>query len=109
MKRLLILVFSILAIWIVFAQSCMTFRSSDGQMKQRFSKNGVVLRTATTKIQGRNVHYAITGNDSLPTLVFLHGTPGSWNAFADYMQDSLLLGKYRMISIDRPGFGYSDF
>jgi pimeloyl-ACP methyl ester carboxylesterase len=78
-------------------------------MKQRFLKQGVTLKTATAKIQGRNRHYAITGKDDQPTIAFLHGTPGSWNAFADYMKDSLLLAKYRMISIDRPGFGYSDF
>jgi pimeloyl-ACP methyl ester carboxylesterase len=109
MKRVLIIFVSILAIWIIFAQSCMTFGSADGQMKQRFLKKGVELKTATAKIQGRNLHYAITGRDSFPTLVFLHGTPGSWNAFADYMHDSALLETYRMISIDRPGFGYSDF
>jgi pimeloyl-ACP methyl ester carboxylesterase len=41
--------------------------------------------------------------------VFIHGTPGSWNAFSGYLEDKDLLRKYRMISIDRPGFGYSDF
>ena len=38
-----------------------------------------------------------------------HGSPGGWSAFERYMQDKDLLGKYRMISIDRPGFGYSNF
>jgi pimeloyl-ACP methyl ester carboxylesterase len=50
-----------------------------------------------------------TGADSLPTLVFIHGTPGSWTAFEIYLKDSLLLTKYRLISFDRPGFGDSDF
>jgi pimeloyl-ACP methyl ester carboxylesterase len=55
------------------------------------------------------MHYAKTGNDTLPTLFFVHGSPGSWNAFEAYMQDKELLAKYRMISVDRPGFGYSNF
>jgi pimeloyl-ACP methyl ester carboxylesterase len=104
------IVFGIILIaWIVFAQSCMTFRKADGEMKKEFESKGVVLKTITEKIDGRNIHYAQTGQDSLPTLVFIHGTPGSWNAFANYLEDPDLLQKYRLISIDRPGFGYSDF
>lgn len=87
----------------------MTFRSPDSEMKKKFRENGVDLETVTTKINNRNIHYARTGHDSLPTIVFMHGTPGSWNAFSDYMQDKDLLQHFRMISIDRPGFGYSDF
>jgi pimeloyl-ACP methyl ester carboxylesterase len=87
----------------------MTFRKADKEMISLFQQRGVQLRTATQKVEGRNIHYATTGNDNLPTIVFIHGTPGSWDAFAGYMQDSLLLRQYRMVSIDRPGFGYSDF
>ncbi|WP_315818424.1 alpha/beta hydrolase [Paraflavitalea speifideaquila] len=87
----------------------MTFRKTDKEMISRFQEKGVQLHFTTQKVERRNIHYATTGNDNLPTLVFIHGTPGSWDAFADYLQDSLLLLQYRMVSIDRPGFGYSDF
>lgn len=99
----------ILIVWIILAPGCMTFREADSEMTARFTRSGVTLNTATDKIDGRNLHYAWTGNDTLPSLVFIHGTPGSWTAFADYLQDKELLDKYRMISVDRPGFGYSDF
>ncbi|RTY82386.1 alpha/beta hydrolase [Flavobacterium sp. ZB4P23] len=46
---------------------------------------------------------------SKPDLFFIHGSPGSWNAFKEYFQDALLLKKYRMIAIDLSGFGFSDF
>lgn len=95
--------------WIIFAQSCMTFRKADKEMKETFSKNGVTLYTTTERIQDRDIHYAKTGSDTLPTIFFVHGTPGSWDAFSGYMQDKELLQHYRMISFDRPGFGYSDF
>ncbi|CAN5233814.1 alpha/beta fold hydrolase [soil metagenome] len=87
----------------------MKFRISDSKAKKSFEKAGVSLTTATVKVSGANMHFAKTGNDTLPTIVFVHGSPGSWDAFASYMQDKDLLMKYRMISIDRPGFGYSDF
>ena len=108
MKSMMVFVI-ILIVWIIFAQSCMTFRKPDIEMKREFEQKGVVLKTAIEKIEGRNIHYAQTGDDSLPTLVFIHGTPGSWNAFSNYLEDKELMQKYRMISIDRPGFGYSDF
>lgn len=78
-------------------------------MKKEFAKKGIALTTETKTIDGSHVHYAKTGNDSLPTIYFIHGTPGSWDAFAGYLKDSQLIQEYRLISIDRPGFGYSDF
>ena len=87
----------------------MKFRMSDSEAKEKFSKNNVTLSTEFVTVDGFKMHYAKTGNDSFPTLLFVHGSPGSWTAFERYMQDKDLLGKYRMISIDRPGFGYSNF
>lgn len=101
--------FTIIAIWIVIAQSCMQFKISDSEAKKQFAEAGVALTTKTVKEGKHHLHYAQTGNDTLPTILFVHGSPGSWNAFAGYMKDKELLGKYRMISVDRPGFGYSDF
>lgn len=107
--RLLLFLFVLSMLWILIAPGCMTFRKSDSEMKTRFSKKNVSLRTQTVSIEGHNLHYAETGDAASPTIIFVHGTPGSWDAFADYMMDVQLLSKYRMISIDRPGFGYSDF
>lgn len=99
----------IIVVWVIIAPGCMTFRKADRVMISRFKENGVELSTSFEKVQGTNIHYAKTGNDTLPTIIFVHGTPGSWDAFAGYMRDTELLSQYRMISIDRPGFGYSDF
>jgi pimeloyl-ACP methyl ester carboxylesterase len=104
-KLLLLLV----VVWVIFAQACMTFRKSDQEMKQRFAAKGIPLQTVTAQEGEQSLHYAQTGTDDLPTLLFIHGTPGSWDAFANYLEDSLLRSQYRMISIDRPGFGYSNF
>ena len=87
----------------------MTFRTSDSKAVAAFHEKGITLKTVTAIEDGRRIHYVQTGNDSLPTLYFVHGTPGSWNAFEPYLRDSLLRSRFRMISIDRPGFGYSDY
>jgi len=108
--RRIITVFTFIVIaWLVFARYGLKFRISDSKAKTKFSKAGVMLTTETIKVNGFEMHYAKTGSDTMPTIFFVHGSPGGWNAFEKYMQDKDMLVKYRMISVDRPGFGYSRF
>lgn len=109
MKKSLLLITLVLGGWLILAQSCFTFRTADAKAISKFQEDGILLKTVTVKQDGFPIHYVQTGNDSLPTLIFIHGTPGSWNAFEIYLRDSMLRAHYRMISIDRPGFGYSNF
>jgi pimeloyl-ACP methyl ester carboxylesterase len=41
------------------------------------------------------------------TVLFVHGTPGTWEAFRGYLADPELAGRARLIAVDRPGFGRS--
>ena len=109
LKRSFLITGIILSVWIFLAQSCMKFRVSDSEARKKFSDSGIILKTSTKKINGFPLHYAQTGNDSFPTLLFVHGTPGSWEGFQNYLLNKELLKHYRIIAIDRPGFGYSDF
>ncbi len=95
--------------WLVFAQSCMRFRISDDEARKSFDEQRIPVHFYSEKEAGSTLHYVKSGSDSLPTLFFVHGSPGSWDAFRQYMTDTLLLKRFRMISVDRPGFGYSDF
>lgn len=96
-------------VWIILAQSCMKFRIADSKAKTEFEQKGLSVIFLNVKVDGISLHYAKTGADTLPTLFFIHGSPGSWDAFKGYMMDSALLLHFRIISIDRPGFGNSDF
>ncbi len=108
-KRSFMIVGIVLCAWILLAQGCMKFRISDAKATKKFKEAGVVLKTITKKVNGFPLHYAQTGSDTLPTLLFVHGTPGSWEGFQNYLMNMPLLQHYRIIAIDRPGFGYSDF
>jgi len=57
----------------------------------------------------RTIHYAATGDPEQPLVVFLHGTPGSWKAFAGYLAQAELAKRARLIAVDRPGFGKSGY
>ncbi len=104
-----VLIVSIFLAWISLAFSGMKMRTSDKEAQAEFAKHEIGLVVKDLNYQGNKLHYVKVGSDSLPTLFFLHGSPGSWNAFKSYLLDSDLRKKFRMIAIDRPGFGYSDF
>jgi pimeloyl-ACP methyl ester carboxylesterase len=109
-KKIILLVSSFFFIfWLVQAQRTMKFREPDDKAKKEFDSLGIVLTTKTIRANNFNLHFAQVGSDTMPTLFFVHGSPGSWNVFKHYLQDKELLRRYRMISVDRPGFGYSEF
>lgn len=57
--------------------------------------------------EGCRMHYVDLGPDSLPTVLLIHGSPGSWDAWIAYFQDSLLRQSCRLIAVDRAGYGQS--
>ncbi len=107
MKKILLLLFGIA--YTTFALSGMKMRMDDNTAIKEFATQKIELKIKSFYNQGFQVHYVKVGSDTLPTLFFVHGSPGSWDAFKSYLVDSDLRKKFRMIAIDRPGFGYSDF
>jgi len=52
------------------------------------------------------VHAAVTGPENAPaTFILVHGSPGDWRAWAPYLLDEKLTSKYRVIAVDRAGYG----
>jgi pimeloyl-ACP methyl ester carboxylesterase len=110
MRRILFYSSGLIAIWILLSQCLiMKERWSDKKASQVFKSKDVPLQTHDTIINGSHLHYAVCGTDTLPTLVFIHGSPGSWMHYMKFMWDSSMRKKFRIVAIDRPGFGYSDF
>ena len=54
------------------------------------------------------IHYVAAGLRQAPLIVLIHGTPGSWHAYADFLTDELLLSRAYLVAVDRPGFGKSN-
>lgn len=55
----------------------------------------------------REVFYAETGSDTNQMVLFVHGAPGSWDAYMKYLGDSALMRRAHLVSVDRPGYGKS--
>lgn len=58
-------------------------------------------------VAGRTLHIAqMTGTGHTP-LMFIHGSPGDWQAWARYLDAPALSAYNPRIAVDRPGFGGS--
>lgn len=104
------LVVLLLLVYLVFSR-CFIARNRIGDEKGKrwFAAKQATLFTYDTIIDKHRLHYTRCGNPGLPLLVFIHGSPGSWFHFMQFMYDTALLKKFNMVSADRPGFGHSEF
>jgi pimeloyl-ACP methyl ester carboxylesterase len=74
------------------------------------------LRTDSTRTiigtylsEGIEMRYADIGNEKNPLVIFIHGAPGSLDAFNNFLKDPDLRSRTRMIAVDRAGYGLSNF
>ena len=107
-KRLLI-AYGIIFVIGQILSSCMSFRTSQKEIDKAFL--GYKMKPVQHQIKVNDVmmNYAEIGSDTLPVAFFVHGSPGSWSGFMGFMKDTVLLKKVKMVSVDRIGFGESDY
>lgn len=89
--------------------SCMTFRMSDKEVKEYFQSKKIDGSQHHYKSGTYTIHYAQTGAENNPLVLFVHGSPGSLSAFIGFLADTALTKQALVITADRPGFGYSNF
>ncbi len=86
------------------------FRKNDKKQRRQLLEQGQQdVRFHTFKIGNQSMHYTITGSDTLPLVLFVHGAPGSSSQMLDYLADTTLTKRAQVATVDRPGYGYSGF
>ncbi len=89
--------------------SCMQFRINDKKLLAEFDGTGITPSIERYELDQYPIRYVEVGEAEQPLVLFVHGAPGGLDAFIDYLKDGDLLKECRMISVDRPGYGYSNF
>ncbi len=88
----------------------MKFRKSeDKQQAYLLEKGQIDVAFGSYEVEGRTIHYTQSGAEGQPLVLMVHGSPGSSDAMLDYLADSSLTHRALVVTVDRPGFGYSDF
>ena len=85
------------------------FRKSDDELNKFFTDNHIPGKIGYYFTHGRRLRYVTIGSDTLPTLVFIHGSPASMSLYRGRFSDSIILKTFRILAVDRPGYGYSGF
>lgn len=68
-----------------------------------------ILQQQDIDFEDYQIHFAARPNPGKVNLVFVHGTPGSWQAFAPYFLSYKLAQEYAIYALDRPGWGKSGY
>ncbi len=92
-----------------YLQGCFGSRRGDASVKAYFEKKQIPVSIGYYKAEGRWIRYLETGTPDKPLVLWVHGAPGAASAFLHFLSDKDLLATAHMISVDRPGFGYSSF
>ena len=111
-RVLLYLFLGLLAVWFTAVQAgWMAMRTPDAAWPDKLQERGQQLSPHFYEIPdatGRDIHaIQISAADTLPLVLFVHGSPGSADAYLNYLADTALSKVLRLATMDRPGFGYT--
>jgi pimeloyl-ACP methyl ester carboxylesterase len=104
--------FAIILFFLVSASSCrryFQFRASDTQIYRNFKKKDIAVKVLYYESNGIKIRYLVTGDSMKPALVFVHGAPSSISVFNGFYWNDSLQNNCEIWSLDRPGYGYSQF
>jgi pimeloyl-ACP methyl ester carboxylesterase len=104
-----------LSVIVLFIIACFVFdhfvqfRMSDKELRDVFEDHNIAGEIKYYETGGRTIRYVSIGSDTLPTLFMLHGSPSSLSIYRNYFTDTQFLRMFRMVAVDRPGYGNSGF
>ena len=88
---------------------CVSFQMKPAEISTYFAtRSRPQPRLLTYQVDDWQLNYAEVGDRSSPLVLFVHGSPGSWDAFIHFLADADLEKRCHIVSVDRPGFGSSE-
>ncbi len=108
-RRVILVVVPVAALsGLLFLGGCVSFYPplSDAEISAQYGASSQ-WESQELLVGDRPFHYVAAGEEGNPLVVFIHGAPGAWDAFAGFLQRPELLSVARLISVDRPGYGRS--
>jgi pimeloyl-ACP methyl ester carboxylesterase len=98
---------------ILFFSRCYMLNSyiyTDAELQEHYENKAVKPRYRESAFLDRQLHYAVLSkNDTLPLLVMVHGAPGAWYGYLNLTDDSLLQEHFKIVAVDRLGYGKSGY
>jgi len=76
-------------------------------IQQEFAEKGILMTSHELITPDAILHYVRLGDEMLPSLLLVHGSPGDWSAWTSILEESSLVENYNIIVIDRPPYNNS--
>lgn len=111
MKKFLICTLVLLSI--LFFSRCYLMNGyvyTDQELEEHYQNKNVKPTYKKSRFINREQHYAVLSkSDTLPLLVMVHGAPGAWYGYLNLTDDSLLQEHFKIVAVDRLGYGKSGY
>ena len=82
---------------------------SDEQIAKHYANRTTKPQLKYINYKNFHVHHAVVGDSSKPLLLIIHGAPGAWYSSMKLLDDPDMQKNFRMVSVDRIGFGKSNY
>lgn len=94
---------------LLFNCNTLKLRKSDRYHMEAAQAMGYQTVIKYFRMDKQKIRCLVTGNPDGQNLLLVHGSPSSLSAWTALYKDSIFMKTYRMIAVDRPGYGYSNF
>lgn len=101
-KTLLILMGILIAL--LLATRFVDFSASEEEIKEAFAQTSYTPIDHYSEFDEGKLHYITAGDSTKPSLILIHGSPGSWDAWLALITETNMLERFYVIAIDRAGY-----
>ena len=81
---------------------------SDKQIDDHYKNRQTKPKLKYLNYKSYHIYHAVVGDSTKPLLLYIHGAPGAWYSSMRLLDDTVLQQNFRMIAVDRAGFGKSN-
>lgn len=109
-KKRFIFPLLLLVIWLsIKDRGFLALATPPAEMIADLQADGIPLQTGHYEwAQGKIGYLQLNQGSRLPSIVFVHGTPGACDNYLSYFRHATLSQQFQLYAPDRPGFGMSD-
>lgn len=112
MKKFALITFLFISSLLIFSRCYLlnNYIKSDAELAEHYRNSAVKPVYKKSELSDRNQHYAVLSkSDTLPLLVMVHGAPGAWYGYLNLTDDSVLQEHFKIVAVDRLGYGKSGY
>jgi predicted alpha/beta-fold hydrolase len=80
---------------------------SDTQIQKKLAQRNDSVEVTSYTVGERTIRYVDIGDKERPMLILFHGAPGGISTRYNLLKTTSLAQRYRVIILDRPGYGDS--